>query len=393
MGKPQRFAVDSLFEDVDEQKQVHDLQDQIFDLETQMQLEVSKNQELESTIANLRSKPIDEQEKFQLESTISELRDQLQRNQGSIQYLVDKMHANPKQPRQSFNAPVQTMVNSLQTEGQLDPVILLANGMIFDGECRWRAAQVLGWKTLEAVFINETEDEKNLRRKAFITTIHRNDLNELDKAEVLMIMLCDEIEELEPERIPTLIGSAITRLKRKGSVQKLGEDLRRRPITEQVAVLKSLELSEIEFLVFKFILGLQLSPISVSKNILPTLKLSQDLRTAIRDRDLGCYQAIELNKLSAKKLDITEKQAKKLRAEAIDYVLNEGLSVQNTRTWVANQLKARQPETPDTKRDKQIDQLIHSIKNFSLEDTEPTSEQLAELQQILKQALEAIGKR
>lgn len=393
MAKPQRFAVDSLFEDVDEQKQVHDLQDQIADLEKQLRLEVAKNQEMESTITDLRSKPLDDQEKAQLESTIAELRSKLQLNQGSIQYPVGKMYPNPKQPRQSFNTSVQTMVNSLKTEGQLDPVILLADGMIFDGECRWRAAQALGWETLETVFINESNDEKNLRRKAFITTIHRNDLNELDKAEVLVTMLCDEIEGLEPERVSTLIGSAITRLKRKGTVHKLGEDLRRRSTAEQVAVLESLELSEIEFQAFKFILGLQLSPISVSKNILPTLKLSQDLRAAIRDRDLGCYHALELNKLTAKKLDITEKQAKKVRAEAIEYVLSEGLSVQNTRTWVANQLKAQQPEESEPQRDKQVDRVIQSIKDFSLEDANPSPDQLEELEQLLKQVLQTIGKQ
>jgi ParB family chromosome partitioning protein len=62
-----------------------------------------------------------------------------------------KIYPNPDQPRKSFTEEVEAMALSLQQEGQLDPVILFEDGMLFDGECRWRASKVLEWEMLEAV--------------------------------------------------------------------------------------------------------------------------------------------------------------------------------------------------------------------------------------------------
>ena len=73
------------------------------------------------------------------------------------------------------------MSRSLAEDGQLQPIIVIMreNLVLFDGERRWRSALALGWQNLQAVIIPEPI---SLHRKALLTSLHREDLNPLDKA-------------------------------------------------------------------------------------------------------------------------------------------------------------------------------------------------------------------
>ncbi len=82
-------------------------------------------------------------------------------------------------------AMIDSMSRSLEKDGQLEPIILIEreNLVIFDGERRWRSAKALGWKSLQVVMISEPTA---LHRKALLTSLHREDLNPLDKAEAIV---------------------------------------------------------------------------------------------------------------------------------------------------------------------------------------------------------------
>jgi len=383
--KRNRLDVDSFFSEVDQTQEVYNLRERLKTLEDQLNQQVNHEQKLIIEIEQLRSQSI-EQDNLQLQSQISHLREHLQKYQGTIQYPTSKIQPNLEQPRKTFTEEVESMALSLQQEGQLDPIILFEDGMLFDGECRWRAAKILGWETIDAVFTTKPDLPKNLRRKAYLTSLHRRGLNALDKAETLVAIACDEISELPPEEIPRIINRVLTRLKR--NKQSLGERIHLEPNDKQKAVLEQVKIEEVEFQVFRVLLGLQEHPASLNRNIFPTLNLRSDLKVAVREQSLGCPQALILNQLSAATLKILERQAFKLREQGIKEVLEQNFSIAQTQQWVAQQKVQYIQSSASVNKSKQIDSFLSIVHKLDLASTEATPEQLLKLQQILEKKIE-----
>ncbi|BAS60244.1 ParB-like partition protein (plasmid) [Leptolyngbya boryana NIES-2135] len=394
MAKRDRLDIDNFFSEVDQNQELHNLRGKVQSLEEELSQNVEREQQLVSEIEHLRSQMLDPKEQAQLETQIGVLRDHLKGTQGVVKYPVNKVHRNPNQPRQTFDEEVEAMRLSLLKEGQLDPIILFEDGMLFDGECRWRSAEAMGWETIDAVFTARPQDDKTLRRRAYLTSLHRRGLNALDKAETLVAIASDEIPDLPQEDVSRIVNRVLIRLKRKN--QSLGDRLHLQPQEEQQRVLEELGLEEIEVQTFLVFLGLQEHPASLNRNIFPTLNLFDDLKAAIRTQRLGCPQALLLNGLSAQKLGITEKQALKLRQKAIKEVTSRNLSTIETRRWVAEQRKqsSKSGEAEDSSgehRNEQVDQVIHVIRDLSLKDALPV-EQRNELKTVLKNVLAQLEK-
>ena len=384
MVKRNRLDVDEFFNQVDQTQEVYSLREQVNTLEQKLEVAVDCEQQLISEIEQLRARNLDNGECQQLQSQIDALREHLKQNQGVIQYPVQKIYRNSDQPRQTFKDEVAAMVLSLQEEGQLDPIIIFDDGMLFDGECRWRAAKILGWETIEAVLTARLQDKKTLRRKAYLTSLHRRSLNALDKAETLVAIACDEIPSLLPEEVPRIVNRVLTRLKRKN--QSLGERLHLQARSQQTEYLAKLELDSIEVQVFSVFLGLQEHLVSLNRNIFPALNLTADLKTAVRDQGLGCPQALVLNRLTEKELGIPEQQVVKIRAQGIQKVVTENLSTSATQQWVMQQ-KLNCFKPPSLMRDKQVDRILTTVRAIDLSNTTAPPEQLQELQQALETIL------
>ena len=388
MAKKNRLDVDSFFSEVDQTQEVYNLRDRLKKLEEQLNQQINHEQELVTEIEKLRSQS-QTSNNSQLQNQIGQLREHLKTNQGTVQYPVDEIQPNPDQPRKTFIEEVEAMSLSLKQEGQLDPIILFEDGMLFDGECRWRSAKKLGWETIEAVFTTKPDQSKVLRRKAYLTNLHRRGLNALDKAETLVAIACDEIPDLPPEEVPRIINRVLTRLKRKK--QNLGERLHLQPQEQQQDFLAQMEVDPVEFQVFLIFLGLQEHPASLNRNIFPALNLSPDLKAAVRERSLGCAQALILNRLSAAELGISERQALNLREKGIKEVLGQNLSTTQTQQWVAQQKSqyVQQPSKEIT-RDKHVDRLLSTVQKIDLKSTKAPLEQLQELQATLESTLETV---
>lgn len=385
MVKRNRLDVDSFFSEVDQNQEVHNLRERLKTLEHQLNQQVDHEQHLVTQIEQLRSRSL-EPDNSQLQSQISQLREHLQENQGTLQYPISKIQPNLEQPRKTFTEEVESMALSLQQEGQLDPIILFEDGMLFDGECRWRAAKSLGWETITAVFTAKPDRPKVLRRRAYLTSLHRRGLNALDKAETLVAIACDEIPELPPEEVPRIINRVLTRLKR--NKQSLGEQLHLQPSDRWQSVLGHWEMEKIELQVFSIFLSLQEHPASLNRNIFPSLNLTPDLKTAVREQSLGCPQALILNRLSAAQLRISERQAKTLREKGIKEVRTQNLSIAQTKQWVIQQEAQYIQPSKSISRNRQVDRFLASVQKLDLASTEATSEQLLELQQTLENTLE-----
>jgi ParB family transcriptional regulator, chromosome partitioning protein len=342
-------------------------------------------QRLKAEIEELRS-----QGSSELETQLQTLRAQLQSQSGIQSISLEKIQANPEQPRQTFlSESIESMSRSLVSDGQLEPIILIQREhlVIFDGERRWRSAKNLGWENLQAVIIPEPDA---LHRKALITSLHREDLNPLDKAEAIVRELAINTG-LEPQDIPRILSTVVRRLnaqKRMNSVVGL--------ITvtpeEQQQGLAVLDLDEREAAIFTVLLDLQLNPASIDANIFPMLTLAEDLKTAIRSSGLKGVHAIALQKLSAKNLGVPESEAEEIRINVTQKVLAEKLSVQKTRQLVTDAIALQ--STDAEKIEKQVKPMttatrsLYKVSGDALKKVEVS--QLMEFQEVLRKKLAEI---
>jgi ParB family chromosome partitioning protein len=97
---------------------------------------------------------------------------------------VDRIDANPEQPRRRFPEPeLAQLAASIRRHGVLQPVVVRRAGERFElvvGERRWRAARLAGCTTIPAVVADvAARDRLNL---ALVENVQRNDLNPIELA-------------------------------------------------------------------------------------------------------------------------------------------------------------------------------------------------------------------
>lgn len=343
-------------------------------------------QQLKAEIEKLRS-----QGGEQLESQLEALRSQLKSQAGVLSVPIEQIQRNQEQPRQTFlSESIESMSRSLAADGQLEPIILIQQGdyyLLFDGERRWRSAQNLSWETLQAVVIPEPTA---LHRKALLTSLHREDLNSLDKAEAIVREITANTD-LKSQDIPRILSTVVRRLNAQKRMNSAIE-LMTATAAQQQEGLANLGLSDSEKAVLGGLLDLQLNPASTDANIFPMLSLAPDLKTAIRELGLYGVHAIALQKLSAKNLGVTEKKAQSIRVETTKKVIVEKLSASQTRKLV-NEVIASHVKTKPTsvKKVTQVSVATGSLRKLSKEMfAQAEQTQLEEFQEVLRQKLAEI---
>jgi ParB family chromosome partitioning protein len=122
------------------------------------------------------------------ESLISDKFDQsllLESNERVEKIPIDKLQANPNQPRKNFDdQSIKELAASIQQHGIIQPLVITPekNGQytLIAGERRWRASIEAGLKTVPAI-IRSTKDLEQLEI-ALIENVQRVDLNPLEQA-------------------------------------------------------------------------------------------------------------------------------------------------------------------------------------------------------------------
>ena len=352
------------------------------------QVELLKSQRNASDIGDLSL-----EEKTSYEQQIEELTKKLATNTGEYEIPTDLIDPDPEQPRKVL-APsvIRERANSLKKNGQLTAIIVTpqVNGRykLFEGELRWRGKQALGDPTIRAVLLHDRarKDPISTFREQVITSLHTQGLHELDLAEAIIKISVARCTELggRGEAVPKLLNSAIRRLERNKrlpdfNVLRLSEE------TEQVSwMLENLKNSG-EQAVFQTILELQLNPNSVNTGAMRLIGLSSDLKDAIRDSALEAGKARELNRLSGKNLDESEKQALSIRQKITSQVIEKRLSILDVKTLVEKLLKEAKGITEEDSQGKKILQQLNRIilDNLSIEE-------LALIQEALEEKVEGI---
>ncbi|RUT01419.1 hypothetical protein DSM107010_65470 [Chroococcidiopsis cubana SAG 39.79] len=310
-------------------------------------------------------------ESTHLNQTIEELREQLKAS-GISKIHFNEVKPNPKQARQTFPPnSIHSMAVSIREEGQQEPIILLPGNLIFDGERRWRAvAEYLQPEiaTLDAVMLPKELSEEELHARTLLTSLHRENLNELDLAEGL-IQQAKLVLKIEQEEVVKALRRAIARLNTKRLLPRLTQ-LVSATREEQLEGIKDFDLDETEQNVFLLLLRFQQNPASVDANVLPCLRLSLDLKTAIWKLGLGANHARSLQQLSAKNLVVEETVAEQIRQEATTRVLQEKLTIAQTRSLVAKIIAERDPEKK-AEPNRQISSLIREVSATKIDRVQP----------------------
>jgi len=339
--------------------------------------------QLKAEIENLRASGSDE-----MEIQLSTLKEQLRSQSGVTDIAIEMILQNPDQPRRTFLADsIEAMSQSLSNDGQLSPIIVIPQNesyLLFDGERRWRAAKSLGWETIRVVTMDAPDD---LHRKALLTSLHREDLNPLDKAEAIIREIAGNVD-IKVEDIPRTLSTVIRRLNK----QKRLTDVMKTLSDDQSEALADEAISETERTVLLVLLELQLNPASVDANLLPMLGLVDDLKDAIRNLGLKGVHAITLQKLSAKNLNLSQAKAKRVREDVTKKVVQENLSVLQTRKIVNEAITKYSPSQESTSdANKQLGKIKQSVNLISPDLlTSVDADSLRDVYDLLKQKMTEI---
>jgi len=153
-----------------------------------------------------------------------------------VELPVDKLVANPSQPRDDFNSEeLDELKNSIREHGLIQPIIatkVSGGWQIIAGERRWRAVKALGQDKIPAI-VRDADRQKRLEI-ALIENIQRKDLNALESAAAYK-QLMDEFG-LDQEGLSKKLGknrsTVANTLRILTVIEPVKEAIRRGKITE-----------------------------------------------------------------------------------------------------------------------------------------------------------------
>ncbi|MGM9625807.1 MAG: ParB/RepB/Spo0J family partition protein [Eubacteriales bacterium] len=116
-------------------------------------------------------------------------------DKSSISMLrVSEIEPNPGQPRKNFDGEaLAQLADSIARHGLLQPIAVRENESgfyrIIAGERRWRAAKMAGLTEIPAIIYDM--DDKKAAELALIENIQREDLNPIEEAQALRVLIRD----------------------------------------------------------------------------------------------------------------------------------------------------------------------------------------------------------
>jgi ParB family chromosome partitioning protein len=105
---------------------------------------------------------------------------------GYAEIPIDRLRANPQQPRHHFDREsLEELASSIRVHGVLQPLLVSEERrdryVLITGERRWRAARLAGLATVPAVIRERVEDAEQLEL-ALVENLQRRDLTPLEES-------------------------------------------------------------------------------------------------------------------------------------------------------------------------------------------------------------------
>ena len=260
---------------------------------------------------------------------------------------------------------------------------------LFEGELRWRGAQKLEWQELDAVFLTSAEslNATEIFERQVVTSIQSQRLHDLDIAEAIIKLTVDRYPNWAGREtdIPKTLHAALRQMEREGTNPDFNTLKIADPQTQK-SWLDSLENKDEEQQIFQTILGLQLHPASINKHILPLLKVSDDVKAAIREYGIEGSKAKQIDRLTPEYLGQSDEDALKIRADVIQQITEDKLSLIETKLLIEEIVDTHVP-TVVTKPDR-VGQVTGKV-NKLLADIN-TDQELSDLERALKEIQKAL---
>ncbi len=114
------------------------------------------------------------------------------------------------------------------------------------------------------------------------------------------------------------------------------------------------------------------------------LSLPSDLKTAIRQQGLKGVHALALSSLSAKTLNLSEQQVTKERIAATEQVLDQDLTVPETRKLIA-QIKTKFSEATEPNSNSLLERMQQTTKQIKKVKDWKDSQKLARIELLLNE--------
>ena len=232
------------------------------------------------------------------------------------------------QPRKVFDKKkLSELADSIKEHGVIQPILVVKNQdgyTIVAGERRWRAAKIVGLKTIPAIVKDYTDTKK--KQVALIENIQREDLNIMEVAVALKELM--DIEEYNVTDVAKVTGKSQSTVSNIIRLLKLDKEVQQyildgKLVEGQARALLAIEDKEEQLKVAKKIIEKKLTVREVEKLIYEdTNKYNVKKKKSVRKNSI--YKSIE-DKL-------TEYFGMKVRIEAtkrpkiiVEYYNNEGL--------------------------------------------------------------------
>jgi len=121
---------------------------------------------------------------------------------------ITEVEPNRNQPRKQFDEEaIEELAESIKKYGLIQPIVVTKKDgyyQIIAGERRWRASKKAGMSTIQAI-VREDNEKKN-KEIALIENIQREDLNAVEKAEGIKLLM-DEYQ-LTQSQVSEIIGKS-----------------------------------------------------------------------------------------------------------------------------------------------------------------------------------------
>lgn len=127
---------------------------------------------------------------------------------GVTEVSISEIKPNPGQPRKTFDEnALAELATSIRNHGILQPLVITPTNdgyEIIAGERRFRAAKMAGLTSVPVII--KDVDEKTRREIALVENIQREDLNPMEEAEALYVLLKEN--DLTQEELAKVLGKS-----------------------------------------------------------------------------------------------------------------------------------------------------------------------------------------
>ena len=276
-----------------------------------------------------------------------------------IEIPVNKIKPNPNQPRQRIDEnKIKELADSIKSRGLVNAIHVVKKKdywQIVSGERRWRAHILAKIKTIKAIEKNY-DNENGKRLDSLIENLHREDLNEFEKAKTLKEEQDDKklsIKELSKEvgLSETTVRNLINLLD--PSITHLAEAVQKGDIIEHHArVIKTIRDKKTEEKVLDIIKKKELSVTKTEQFVSTLKKVPDDIKKHLLDDDISVEQADRISKLKT-----PEARKKAIQEHKSIEMVEKGVERN-----IENQMTAKE-KNEFNKKLVQAKQMIMSFKN------------------------------